>query len=329
MKKIIGLGNALVDILAILPDDDLLERINLPKGSMQLIDETKYKNVRQILSRMKTELSTGGSAGNTIKALAHLGARPGFIGKVGRDEMADIYRRDGEKDGTDLHLLESDAPTGVASAFVSPDGERTFATHLGASFTMGPDDIDQKMFDGYTHLYIEGYLVQNHDLILGAVKKAKEAGLKICLDLASYNIVMEDIDIFHDIVDNYVDIIFANEEEARAYTGMQPCEALERLASVCDIAVVKLGKEGSVAKQAGKTTRIHTDPAHIRRDTTGAGDFYAAGFMYGILRDLPLDKCGDIGSLLAGEVIKIIGTTLPEEKWEEIKKKVAEIENKK
>ena len=191
MDKIIGLGNALIDVLATLDDDILLDEMGLPKGSMQLIDDAKLQQINTKFSQMKTHLATGGSAGNAILGLACLGAGTGFIGKVGNDHYGDFFRKNLQKNNIEDNLLTSEhLPSGVASAFISPDGERTFGTYLGAAASLKAEDLTLEMFKGYAYLFIEGYLVQDHEMILHAIELAKEAGLQICLDMASYNICL-------------------------------------------------------------------------------------------------------------------------------------------
>ena len=167
------MGNALVDVLVTLQGDALLDEMNLPKGSMQLIDESKFLKIRNKFADVKTHKATGGSAGNTVLALANLGAQPGFIGKIGKDDFGQYFKKNGLKRGIDMNLLVGDLPTGVASTFISPDGERTFGTYLGAAATMKAKNLTLDMFKGYAYLYIEGYLVQDHDLILRAMQLAK------------------------------------------------------------------------------------------------------------------------------------------------------------
>jgi sugar/nucleoside kinase (ribokinase family) len=319
MDKIIGIGNALVDVLATLQDDKLLSEMNLPKGSMQLIDEHKFHVISEKFASMKTHQATGGSAGNTVFALANLGAAPGFIGKTGKDDFGDFFSKHGKKFGVDLKLLQGDLPTGVASTFISPDGERTFGTFLGSASTLTADDLTVEMMRGYDYLYIEGYLVQNHDLILHAAQLAREAGCQICIDLASYNVVAADLEFFDMLVTKYVDIVFANEEEAKAFTGKADEEAVSAIAAKCSIAVVKLGARGSLVQKGSDCVHVQTPVVKKVVDTTGAGDFYAAGFMYGLMSGYSLDKCCRIGSLLASNVIQVVGTTLPKKKWDEIK----------
>lgn len=319
MDKIIGMGNALVDVLVRIDDDSLLEKLHLPKGSMQLIQEDTLSEIRKYTSGMKIHRSTGGSAGNTVCALAALGANPGFIGKVGQDETGTFFGDTLRQRGVNALLTTCDLPSGIASTFISTDGERTFGTYLGAAATLGAEDLSRKMFAGYNYLYIEGYLLQDHDLMLRAVQLAKEEGLQVCLDMASYNVVEAERDFFDQLIVKYVDIVFANESEALAYTGKAPHEALEEIASKCSIAVVKTGKEGSLVKKGTEVIQLLSCPVDNVLDTTGAGDFYAAGFMYGLTCGYSLEKCVQISTILATAVIQEVGTTLSAKKWDEIK----------
>lgn len=319
MDKIIGMGNALVDVLVRIDDDSLLGKLHLPKGSMQLIQEDTLSEIRKYTSGMKIHRSTGGSAGNTVCALAALGANPGFIGKVGQDETGAFFGDTLRQRGVNALLATCDLPSGIASTFISTDGERTFGTYLGAAATLRAEDLSRKMFAGYNYLYIEGYLLQDHDLMLRAVQLAKEEGLQVCLDMASYNVVEAERDFFDQLIVKYVDIVFANESEALAYTGKAPHEALEEIASKCSIAVVKTGKEGSLVKKGTEVIQLLSCPVDNVLDTTGAGDFYAAGFMYGLTCGYSLEKCVQISTIMATAVIQEVGTTLPAKKWDEIK----------
>ena len=319
MDKIIGMGNALVDVLVRIDDDSLLEKLHLPKGSMQLIQEDILSEIRKYTSGMKIHRSTGGSAGNTVCALAALGANPGFIGKVGQDETGAFFGDTLRQRGVNALLATCDLPSGIASTFISTDGERTFGTYLGAAATLRAEDLSHKMFAGYNYLYIEGYLLQDHDLMQRAVQLAKEEGLQVCLDMASYNVVEAERDFFDQLIVKYVDIVFANESEALAYTGKAPHEALEEISSKCSIAVVKTGKEGSLVKKGTEVIQLLSCPVDNVLDTTGAGDFYAAGFMYGLTCGYSLEKCVQISTILATAVIQEVGTTLPAKKWDEIK----------
>lgn len=326
MDKIIGLGNALVDVLTTIEDDEILTEMQLPKGGMTLIDENKLLKINGYFSQRKPRLATGGSAGNTIRAMASLGAGTGFIGKINDDFYGNFYRDGLLERGIEANLLLSTAlPSGIASTFISPNGERTFGTYLGAASTLKAEDLSLDMFKGSAYLFIEGYLVQNHDMILRAIELAKEAGLQICMDMASYNIVKEDLDFLSLLVNKYVDIVFANEEEARAFTGKEPEEAVECIAGMCSVAVVKVGARGSFIRKGTEEVHVPALPVEKVVDTTGAGDYFAAGFMYGLTCGCSLEKCAKIGSILARDVIQVVGTELPETQWAKIKEEISQI----
>lgn len=325
MDKIIGMGNALVDVLVTLPNESLLTELQLPKGSMQLIDEARFTAISQKMSQMKTHQATGGSAANTILALAKLGAQPAFVGKIGKDSFGNFFEANAKENGIETKLFIGKEASGVASTFILPDGERTFGTYLGAAATMKADELSLELFAGYTYFYIEGYLVQDHALITRAMQLAKEAGAQVCLDLASYNIVEEEREFLTALITKYVDIIFANESEAYAFTGKEPLQALEQIASLCSVAIVKVGAKGSYVKKGTEVMKIETPLVIEVIDTTGAGDFYAAGFLYGLTAGYSLDKCCSIGSILASHVIRQVGTALPEQVWNEIKLNIEQL----
>jgi sugar/nucleoside kinase (ribokinase family) len=320
--KVLGIGNALVDILAVIEDDTHLDRLSLPKGSMQLIDEKRLKTLDAAIENTDKIVAAGGSASNTITSMAKLGVETGFIGKIGSDAYGKYYRDDLEKYGVCLHLIETSLASGIATTFISKDGERTFGTYLGAAATLTPDDLDEKIFQNYRYLYLEGYLVQNLELIRKALALSKKNGLKTILDLASYNVVEENRSFLLEVIPEFVDILFANREEANALLGVQPREALSILSKQVEIAIVKDGANGSwIGRRNEPEVFIPTDP--IRRvDTTGAGDYYAAGFLYGLIKGLPLATCGRIGTILAQQVIQIIGAKLDEAHWDDIKKQI-------
>ena len=325
MDKIIGIGNALVDILARIGDEKTLKDLRLPVGSMQLIDENRLAEMQQVLAGLSTEKSTGGAASNTVCALACLGASPAFIGKIGDDAIGAFYEESLHNIGVTTHLFRGDCHSGQVSAFVLPDGERTFATYLGAADTLEASDLNKTLFEGYSYLYIEGYLLQDHELILRAMQLAKEAGLQVCLDMASYNVVEAEREFFDMLVCKYVDIVFANEAEAYAYTNKEPNGALLEIASKCSVAVVKLGAGGSIVKKGTESICVEPYPVKEVVDTTGAGDFYAAGFLYALTSGYSLGKCAQVASVLAGYVIQTVGTTLSPKVWDEIKLNVGAI----
>lgn len=325
MKSILGIGNALTDILAILPDDTLLAKYHLPKGSMQHVDMETGDRIWQSLKPLGVHYVAGGSAANTITCTAIFGMRSGFIGKVGDDELGHLFKSDQEQYGVNCTLLKGKNSSGRSMVFVTEaNAERTFAVYLGAALELVPEDLKPEYFEGYDYFHIEGYLVQNQALIRRACEMAKEAGCIISLDMASYNVVESNNAFLHNLVENFVDIVFANETESAAFTHCDdPRKALDNIATMCDIAVVKVGKEGSWVKQGDEVHFIEPWPG-IAIDATGAGDTYAAGFLYAHSIGMPLDVCGKVGSIIAAKVVEVIGTKIDIPRWKDAK---AEIRN--
>jgi sugar/nucleoside kinase (ribokinase family) len=324
MKQILGIGNALVDIMTIINDDSILEKFTLPKGSMQLVDAVKSEMVKTGTVSFTRTQASGGSAANTIHGLAMLGVKTGFIGSIGKDELGDFFENDMKNAGINTILSRRNSVTGTAVALISPDFERTFATHLGAAVELEAADLDPEDFTGYDILYLEGYLIFNKLLVETACQIAKEKKMKIALDLASYNVVESRLADLKEIVEKYIDIVFANEEEARSFTAMGPEGALNSISRLCEVAVIKVGSEGSWIKRGDEIIKVRTLPVCCK-DTTGAGDLYASGFLYGYAQNQSLEICGQYGSVLAGKVIEILGARMDHNKWKEIKTIVSEI----
>lgn len=325
MDKIIGIGNALTDILAVLKDETLFGELNIPKGSTQFIEKEQVPDVEKLFSTMKTAKVPGGSTANTIRALAQMGMKTGFIGKIGHDATGEFYVNNMQASGIETRFQYSELPSGIASTLISPDGERTFIDYLGAAATLHSSDITSNLLQGYQYFFVEGYLVQDHDMIAHAMKTAKDMGIKVCIDLANFNIVEAHLDCFRELVCKYVDIVFANEQEATAYASSSVEDALKKLGEECEIAVVKVGSKGSYIARGKEYVRTNALKVDNVIDTTAAGDYYAAGFLFGLFNGCSLVQCGNLGSLLSSEVIQVIGTALSEEKWEDIRKRAQRI----
>jgi sugar/nucleoside kinase (ribokinase family) len=321
MKKILGMGNALTDILLQIDNDEVLFSLNLLKGGMQLINTERSQEINDAVSNYSKIMATGGSASNTINGITRLGMNGGFVGKIGKDDIGLFFTNDSVNNGVQPHLLLSETPSGRCTVLVTPDSERTLCTYLGAACELLASDLKPEMFRGYDIFHIEGYLVQNHDLIRTAVQLAKQEGLKVSVDLASYNVVEENLEFLLDIVHEYVDIVFANEEEARAFTGKEPEEALDIIAEHCDIAIVKVGKDGSFIKSGDMKVQVQPRLANCI-DTTGAGDLYASGFLFGLANNYSLEVCGKIGSLISGNVVEVLGAKMTDAVWETIQAEI-------
>jgi len=324
MAKILGIGNALVDVLTSLEDDALLKDLELPKGSMQLVDSEKSDLIQSSSKHLEKNKASGGSAANTIHGLARLGTSASFIGTVGKDETGDFFHNDLVNSNITPHLIRSNSPSGISNAMISKDGERTFGTFLGAAIELSADGLVEEHFAGHDIVHVEGYLVQNHELLEAIFKTAKKCGLKVSIDLASYNVVEDNLEFLRKMVDLYVDIVFANEEEAKAFTGLEPRESLDKIADMCEIAIVKVGGDGSMIKHGEDVFFVDVDKIKPI-DTTGAGDLYASGFLYGLINGYDYTKSGKIGSMLASQVIQTIGAKIPDSGWETIRKELVKL----
>jgi sugar/nucleoside kinase (ribokinase family) len=309
MKKILGIGNALVDVLVEINDESIFNKFGLKKGGMEMISAEMKNEIHKAIHGLKQTVASGGSTSNTIYGLAQLGAPVGYIGKIGEDNMGAFFKKDMENAEVATHLAYSKIDTGIATTFISQGGERTFATYLGAAATQTSDDLYEHVFSQYDIIHVEGYLIFNKDLVLNICKLAKKSGLQISMDMASYNLVEALHPLVEELLRDFVDIIFANEEEAYAFTGKKEREALEILSGYCPVSVVKLGAEGSLAKVHGETTIIPAIKANCK-DTTGAGDIFAAGFLYGLTNDFTIADTGALASKLGAKCVETIGARI-------------------
>jgi sugar/nucleoside kinase (ribokinase family) len=325
MTKVLGMGNALVDIITRIENDQILESFGLPRGSMTLVDLDTSNYIHAETAGMPKTKASGGSAANTIHGLSHLGIETGFVGSVGNDEMGTFFRKDMKVNRIKPILFPSMQETGRAMALISTDSERTFATYLGAAIDLRMEDITLDIFKGYDYFYIEGYLIQDPKMFEKALRLAAKSGLTICLDLASYNIVEAHVDFFKAMIFKYVDILFANEEEIRALTGLSPEEGARETSEICDLVVIKMGAEGSFCICKEGMVRVGVRPSKAI-DTTGAGDLFAAGFIYGHMKNLSSETCGKMGAILAGRVIELIGAKMDESQWENLRREISSLE---
>ena len=322
--KIIGVGNALLDVLLSLKSDSTLQEMGVEKGAMDLIDESAMKEIQRAQAGLERTQAPGGSVCNTMRAMARLGSEVGYVGKIGDDLYGNIYEEAVKKTGVDPFFVRTQGISGCSTILVSPDGERTMATFLGPAATLCHEEIPDDILRNYDCIYIEGYLISNDKLFLPVLKRAKSLGLKIALDLSNFNIVNGFRDLLKEVIPAYVDILFSNESEAEAYTGLPAREAVDVITKDVETSLVTIGKDGVLAGQNGQVVHEKALESKVI-DTTGAGDNFAAGFLYGYSRGATLEQSARIGSLLAGNVIEMFGAQIAEERWEQIKLKVNEI----
>jgi sugar/nucleoside kinase (ribokinase family) len=318
---VVGLGSALVDML-VHESDEFVRRIGLEKGGMFLVD---MPQLQRILSQASTPpiVVPGGSACNTAVGIGRLGGQARFVGKRGDDDLGRFFEKSLAQCEVEPYLMTSATPTGRVLSIITPDAQRTMLTYLGASADTQPDEITPQCFRDSAVVHIEGYLLFNPELMKAALNAARSAGALISLDLASFTVVEQSRALLHDIVEHFVDILIANEDEALAYTGCQDeMDALAGMARHVDIAVLKVGARGSFIQQGDQVYRIAPQGSGKAIDTTGAGDLWAAGFLFGQVNGYPYDRSGALASACGYEVCQVVGADIPEAAWLRIKNRL-------
>lgn len=312
-----GIGSALIDIL-IHEENVFLDRVGATKGGMIYVTKEEIDRALS-LSGHTPMVSSGGSACNTVVGIGRLGGDARFVGKCGTGEMAALFESDLRKNGVEPVLFRSEQNTGRVLSVVTPDAQRSMLTCLGASAETAPGDIGPGCFDGAGIVHVEGYLLFNRDLITAAMEAAAAAGAKVSLDLASFNVVAAARDFLSGLIGSYVDILIANEDEAHAYTGLDDeGRMLARMAETVDVAVLKLGERGSMIAAGGSVYRIDPVQGGGIVDTTGAGDLWAAGFLYGHINGYDMADSGWFGSICGYEVCRGLGARVSDDGWARI-----------
>jgi len=303
-----GIGSALLDFMVEV-DESFLEKLGLTKGGMQLIDEERSREIFSLLTGMKIATAPGGSSANTVAGVAVLGGKGAFIGRVADDEYGRVYIDKTKDSGVYSLISAGDGLTGHAITFITPDSERTFATHLGAALRLSHDDVDYSAVADSSILHLEGYLFEPgnlREICYRAMDTARQNGVLISVDLADPGLIGRIGDVFIDILNNYADIVFMNEDEAFAFTGSRDKKAFEKIPSRCGIAIVKLGEKGSIIRHRRGISEIPSYKADVV-NTNGAGDMYAAGVLYGITSGQNIEVSGKIGSYAASVVVASVG----------------------
>jgi len=293
--EILGIGSALVDI-TVQVDDSFLESESLPKGGMTLVEADRSKELLKKLAGFPQEFSPGGATANVMASFAHCGGKSGFIGKIGKDEFGEYFRGETEKTGVKFFsLISENTPTGIGLTLVTPDGQRTFATHLGAAVELSPVDIPSDMLNQAPIIHVEAYLVFNRELIDHILAAAKTNGQRVSMDLSSFGVVQENLEYLQEVAKTHLDIIFANEDECLAFTGCSPKESLAQIGEVCDVSVVKEGGAGSHIARGSEMISFLAEMVEVI-DTNGAGDAYAGGVLFGLCKGFHIEICGRIGT---------------------------------
>ncbi|HCN06318.1 MAG TPA: adenosine kinase [Lentisphaeria bacterium] len=323
-RQVIGVGSLVVDLIAEV-DDAFIDDIGRQKGGMELVDAATLDDILARVPQSPT-IAPGGSAANTIHGLARLGVSTAFLGKLGIDDNGKFYSDAFDSAGVDTSRFRrtGDLPTGRCLSLVTPDSERTLCTDLGASGALVPAEVSADDFRDCDYVHIEGYLLFNRDLALAVLRASKEAGAVVGLDLASFEVVGANADVLEDLLRDYVDVVYANEDEAEAFCGVRnPGECLGGLAQHCDVAVLKLGADGARIQADGDVTIVSAQPA-VAVDTTGAGDLWAAGFLYGCMQGMDASEAGRCGAVTGSEVVQVLGAVLGDEVWQQIQSTIQE-----
>lgn len=317
-RAVLGMGAPLIDDIIFVDEDFIKNVVTGSKGGMETVD---YNLLCHYIEQSKSSphITVGGGESNTIRALARLGHSCGFIGKVGNDKEAEQYRSMMQDHGVEPLLSVSEkTPTGQVLCMVTPDGERTMRTYLGASVELTAKDLNPQHFIGAELFYLSAFSFLNGDLTMAAMKLAKENGLKIVLGLASFEVVRQFQDEILYALEHYVDIVFANEEEA-CVLAEDESEACDLMAKWNTVSVVHMGTAGSWINYDGKKEYYPVIPVDSV-DTTGAGDFFAAGFLHGYLSKMPIETCLHYAAALGAEIVQAQGTQLRDEQWDNILK---------
>ena len=308
---VVGVGNAIVDVLA-KAEDGFLTSHDIPKGGMILIDEPRAAQIYGTMAK-GVEIS-GGSAANSIACIASLGGKGGFVGKVSGDDLGNTFRQNLRSLGVtfDAPPLKDGPATGRCLINVTPDAQRSMATFLGAAGFVSPDDIEAALIESAAITFFEGYLFEQpvaREAFVKACGIAKKAGRKTALTLSDANCVERQKQALDDFIPAHVDILLANDLEAEAMFGTNDIEAMAQKArQVCDLTAVTLSEKGSVLiPRDGDIVEVAAIKPDQLVDTTGAGDAYAAGLLFGLARGFELPRAGALGSVAAAEVISHFG----------------------
>jgi sugar/nucleoside kinase (ribokinase family) len=315
-----GMCNSIVDIL-LQADDGLIKELGLNKGIMRLVDIDESKKLLSAVRDKSKKVMPGGSGCNTMIGIANLGGKAVFSNVVGDDDYGKIFEQKLNELGVVSRLKLKKGITGSSVIIITPDSERTMNTCLGVCSLFGKADVDEKDLLDSKIFHTTGYLIDTApEAGYHALKTAKKNGITISFDLADPFLIRAKRDELRKIVEDYADIVFLNKEEAKLFTGKEPAEALEEISKMCKTAIIKLGAEGSLIKSDGKIYRIPGVKVKAV-DTTGAGDMYAAGFLYGITNGYSVEQSGRIASYAAAKVVEVIGARIERSLKEEIKGK--------
>jgi sugar/nucleoside kinase (ribokinase family) len=316
---LIGIGSPLVDLVLEVDDAFLRQHVSGAKGGMELVE---MDAIASVIAAAEAEpvRAAGGAASNTTVGIAGLGLQTAFIGCCGTDDEAAFYREALRQRGCDPRLIDHEfLATGRVLSLVTPDAQRTMRTNLGAAAALDPAAVMPELFQGARMVMLEGYTLFNPDLTRVIADAAKAAGCALALDLASFEVVQASKSVLGELLDGKVDLVFANEDEAATWHEGGITAALDDLVRRATVAVVKLGADGARIACGEERIEVAAESVEQVVDTTGAGDNWAAGFLAGYLRGLPLEICGRLGALAGAATVSVTGAQLAPERWQHIR----------
>ncbi len=324
MPRILGVGTLLLDILSCVDEAFLAQNVPGRKGGSDTVTADFSRALAAMLPAVK--YAPGGSAPNTLDALAAWGIESRLIGMVGRDEDGGFCKQHFRGDISAIKT-HPDLPTGRCVSMVTPDSERTMRTFLGASAAIAPEDLSEQDFAGVDLLLFEGYMLYDEPLALKIFEFTERLAIPVAFDLASFELVAKYRETLLPELLKKCAVIFCNREEAEAFAGQgSEEELLERLAAFAPLAALKLGKDGALIRQNGKTVRVEAELVENPVDTTGAGDLWQAGFLYGLMQKKSLALCGKFASAAAAELVQTLGARLTDETLQKLKQKFTDME---
>jgi len=303
--EVISIGNALLDITANV-DEGLLSELGIRKGGMMLISSEQQMKILSKIEKLNPFFSSGGSAANTAIGVSALGGKSAFIGRIGSDAYGKEYLEGLKKRGVDPYLtMDEDVPTGTAITLITPDGERSFATYLGAASRLRPEDIPLNAIAESRYVHVEGYLLDVPDIkraIFSIVAGCKEKGVKLSIDLSDTGVVKRHRNDLKKALSGVADVVFSNEDESEEYTKACPEEAARTIGKGCSVAVVKIGEKGSIIFSEGAIYNIAAFKVKAV-NSNGAGDAYAAGLLHSLAHGFPIEKAGKVAAYIAGQSV--------------------------
>ena len=321
MSKILGIGNALIDIVVELDSDSLLKKYGFAKGSQEHVEKSVFDAFYQELKMDGARQIPGGSAANVLHPLAHLNYKTSCIGAIGDDAWGKMFEEDMKQAGIHFHPIRKTGDTGKVLHLITPDREKTIIGYTGVNDQLVAEDLEDQYFSSYTHLVVDGFLTSNEEFLQAFLEREDLQYARVVFDMASSHIAEGHREFLKRLIRKHVDVLFANDLEAFSYTGNEPERGIRSMAKDCDLVVIKKGSKGSMVQRGSEFYNLAAAPSRLV-DDTGAGDMYAAGFLYGLLKNYHLTHCGKIASFLASKVLEVEGARLSADKWRTLKKMI-------